>query len=70
VFVLTDLGRQTIETAAPSHVAQVRRLLLDQLSSEQVEQLGDITDLGLRMLQAGGCTEGPSGAEPDRDHRR
>jgi DNA-binding MarR family transcriptional regulator len=62
VFVLTDLGRHTIETAAPSHVEQVRRLLLDQLSPEQVQQLGDITDVGLRMLQSAGGTEGPSAA--------
>jgi DNA-binding MarR family transcriptional regulator len=46
-FVLTDLGRGTLEAAAPSHVAHVRRMLFDHLSEEQVDQLRRIAAQGL-----------------------
>ncbi|MGO8958351.1 MAG: MarR family winged helix-turn-helix transcriptional regulator [Streptosporangiaceae bacterium] len=36
---LTEAGFAALEAAAPSHVMQVRRLLFDRLSGEQVAQL-------------------------------
>jgi DNA-binding MarR family transcriptional regulator len=42
-IVLTDVGRRAIEAAAPSHVASVRRHLIDRLSPEQLAALTDIT---------------------------
>jgi DNA-binding MarR family transcriptional regulator len=41
--ILTDDGRRALEAAAPGHVQQVRRVLFDRLSREQVRQLRDIT---------------------------
>ena len=52
VFVLTNAGRATIEQAAPSHVAQVRRLLFDHLTPEQTDQLAAVTGHALRRLDA------------------
>ena len=40
--VLTDKGFAALEAAAPGHVEGVRRHLFDQLSAEQVRQLGEI----------------------------
>ncbi len=40
--VLTDAGFAALEAAAPGHVEGVREHLLDQLTSEQVQQLGEI----------------------------
>ena len=39
VAVLTDDGFAALEQAAPGHVAEVRRLLLDRLTPQQVRQL-------------------------------
>jgi DNA-binding MarR family transcriptional regulator len=41
--VLTDAGRRALRRAAPGHVEQVRRVLFDRLSPEQVRQLRAIT---------------------------
>ncbi|MDQ2748390.1 MAG: MarR family transcriptional regulator [Actinomycetota bacterium] len=43
--VLTDMGMQALEAAAPAHVAAVRAHLVDRLSPEQIAALGDITEL-------------------------
>jgi DNA-binding MarR family transcriptional regulator len=43
--VLTDKGVQALADAAPDHVAAVREHLLDALTSEQVEQLRELSDL-------------------------
>jgi DNA-binding MarR family transcriptional regulator len=40
--VLTAKGFDTLVAAAPGHVEQVRSVLFDALSDEQVEQLGEI----------------------------
>jgi DNA-binding MarR family transcriptional regulator len=40
--VLTDAGFSALEAAAPRHVEGVRNHLFDQLTSEQVVQLGEI----------------------------
>jgi DNA-binding MarR family transcriptional regulator len=39
---LTDTGFSALEAAAPGHVEQVRRMVFDQLSEEQVDQLREI----------------------------
>jgi DNA-binding MarR family transcriptional regulator len=39
---ITDQGREAIEAAAPKHVAAVRRLVLDAISPEELDALGDI----------------------------
>jgi len=41
--ILTDDGFTALEAAAPGHVTEVREKLFDQLTPEQVEQLGEIT---------------------------
>ncbi|HEX3648489.1 MAG TPA: MarR family transcriptional regulator [Pseudonocardiaceae bacterium] len=40
--VLTENGFAALADAAPGHAGQVRSLLFDVLSSEQIEQLGEI----------------------------
>ncbi len=40
---LTDEGYAALAAAAPGHVAQVRRSLMDRLTPEQVEQLRQIS---------------------------
>jgi DNA-binding MarR family transcriptional regulator len=39
--VLTDEGMALLESAAPGHVREVRRLVVDVLSGEQFEQMGE-----------------------------
>lgn len=41
---ITESGRAAIEQAAPSHVAAVRRLVVDVLTEEELATLGRITD--------------------------
>jgi len=58
---LTDEGFAALQAAAPGHVEQVRRSLIDALSAEQVEQLSKISAsiIGAGQHQdhqgAGGC---------------
>jgi DNA-binding MarR family transcriptional regulator len=40
---LTDEGLTVLEAAAPGHVEQVRRSLIDALTPEQIRQLGEIS---------------------------
>jgi DNA-binding MarR family transcriptional regulator len=40
--VLTEKGFEALATAAPGHVEQVRSLLFDVLTEEQIAQLGEI----------------------------
>lgn len=47
---LTDRGRETIATAAPSHVDSVRRHFMDLLTPEQVATLDDIARTVLEGL--------------------
>ena len=42
--ILTDKGFQTLAEAAPGHVAQVRSLVIDVLSPEQLRRLGLVAD--------------------------
>ncbi|MGH3320276.1 MAG: MarR family winged helix-turn-helix transcriptional regulator [Streptosporangiaceae bacterium] len=48
--VLTDGGMRAIEAAAPDHVESVRRHLIDLLSEEQIDVLGDIAGTVVRHL--------------------
>jgi DNA-binding MarR family transcriptional regulator len=47
--VLTDAGWDAVAAAAPDHVREVRRLVFDTLTPEQVDQL---TTIGRRLLMA------------------
>jgi DNA-binding MarR family transcriptional regulator len=53
---LTEGGRALLRAAAPGHVAQVRRVLIDRLSPEQLRQLTEITQVTLRGLADAGFT--------------
>jgi DNA-binding MarR family transcriptional regulator len=48
--VLTDLGYDVLVATAPGHVDAVRENLFDQLTPEQVRQLGEVCDAVLRKL--------------------
>ncbi len=41
VAILTQQGLQKLHTAAPGHLASIRRIFFDQLTDEQVQGLGD-----------------------------
>ena len=51
---LTDAGMCKVQEAAPGHVANVREQVIDALSPEQVEQLGEIADALLSRLDPAG----------------
>ena len=56
--ILTEKGFAALEAAAPGHVTEVREKLFDQLTPEQVEQLGEISaaiQRGLGALPAITC---------------
>jgi DNA-binding MarR family transcriptional regulator len=42
--ILTDQGFQTIADAAPGHIAHVRSIVIDVLSSEQLRRFGRAAD--------------------------
>jgi DNA-binding MarR family transcriptional regulator len=50
VCELTDAGFAALEDAAPGHVATVRENLFDQLTPEQVVQLGEISEAVVKHL--------------------
>ena len=50
--LLTDAGFAVLEVAAPGHVEGVRRHLFDQLTPDQVETLGAITQKVAQQLAA------------------
>jgi DNA-binding MarR family transcriptional regulator len=51
---LTEEGWDEIVAAAPGHVAQVRRVVIDALTPEQLGQLDDIADALLERLDPDG----------------
>lgn len=51
---LTDAGFAALEAAAPSHVEQVRRVLFDRLTDEQVLQLAAISNAITSGCEAAG----------------
>jgi DNA-binding MarR family transcriptional regulator len=61
-IALTVAGRQAIERAAPGHVAEVRRLLMDDLTPDQLDTLAVVgRQLRARLTAAG---DGADAAEP------
>ena len=52
--VLTPEGAAAIEAAAPVHLEQVRRYVVDALSPEQLDALGEITTAVLAALDEAG----------------
>lgn len=50
--VLTQRGFEMLEAAAPGHVEVVRRALFDVLTSEQLDQLDEISGLLIDRLSA------------------
>jgi DNA-binding MarR family transcriptional regulator len=72
VAQLTDEGFAALAAAAPGHVAQVRRSLIDQLTPGQVEQLREISELiiasaGLASLRADSCAGVCDEEEPEAE---
>ena len=51
--VLTEAGRESIEKAAPAHVATVRQLVFDGMSKAQVATLESFVSRVLSRLDAG-----------------
>jgi DNA-binding MarR family transcriptional regulator len=56
--VLTARGRRAIESAAPGHVAAVRRLVIDRLTPEQLDAVGAAAEIVLAKLDE--PPDGPS----------
>lgn len=52
--VVTARGRREIEAAAPGHVAAVRRLFVDRLTSEHLDAVGDAAEGVLATLDESG----------------
>ena len=52
--ILTDQGRAKVAQAAPGHVQEVRRLVLDPLTSTQTRQLGEISRRITRAIGSDG----------------
>ena len=50
--ILTDQGRVKLTEAAPGHVQEVRRLVLDPLTKTQTRQLRDISRRIMRAIDA------------------
>jgi DNA-binding MarR family transcriptional regulator len=72
VAQLTDEGFAALAAAAPGHVAQVRRSLIDQLTPERVEHLREISELiiaaaGPTSLRSDGCAEACYEEQPDAE---
>ncbi|MBZ5737451.1 MarR family winged helix-turn-helix transcriptional regulator [Nocardioides mangrovi] len=54
---LTPAGRRKIEEAAPSHVREARRLVVDRLGPEQLAALGAAARSVVEAVDAPSCTE-------------
>jgi hypothetical protein len=52
--ILTDVGWAKVVESAPGHVENVRTLVFDQLSAEQVKQLSEIAAALLTRLDPEG----------------
>ncbi|WP_017587758.1 MarR family winged helix-turn-helix transcriptional regulator [Nocardiopsis ganjiahuensis] len=63
IVELTPAGLKVLEAAAPGHVHEVRRVLFDTLSREQVAQLREISESMLSVLDPQG--EEPRYPDPD-----
>jgi DNA-binding MarR family transcriptional regulator len=73
--VLTDEGMAVVTRAAPGHVREVRRLVVDRLGAERMAQLGEIATRILEVANPAVCREldhrygCPSADVPDRVDR-
>ena len=67
--VLTDIGLRALETAAPAHVASVRRHFIDLLTEDEIDALGKAADKIVDHLRgsAGDCHEPAAGRRPGPD---
>jgi DNA-binding MarR family transcriptional regulator len=65
--MLTDEGYAALEAAAPGHVTEVRERLFDQLTPEQVVQLGEISEAIVRGLSSPPAMKCPSLTADGRD---
>ena len=63
---LTTQGWTAIRTAAPGHVENVRRHVIDALTPEQVGELHDITGALLEQLDPEGLMSGAPRSRPQR----
>jgi DNA-binding MarR family transcriptional regulator len=61
---LTDEGFAALAVAAPGHVEQVRRSLIDQLNPEQIEHLREISEL---IIAVGGPQQAGEGCPGETD---
>lgn len=59
--VLTDLGYDKVVAAAPAHVGQVRALLIDAITSEQLEELRRVGDRVLERIDPERTCDGRPG---------
>lgn len=58
--VITPAGRSAIESAAPTHVADVRDAIIDVLTPEQLDALAEIAETVLdRLADGNSVAEGP-----------
>jgi DNA-binding MarR family transcriptional regulator len=64
VAVLTDLGLQHLESAAPGHARTVRRILFDGLDPELLAAFEEICRRALTQLHPAGGATGPCAALP------
>jgi len=61
---VTPAGRSAIESAAPGHVAEVRRSFFDALTASQIDSLSRIGDAVLSHLAHLDAAEQADGAKP------
>lgn len=54
--MITPAGRDALRSAAPAHAREVRRLMLDQLTDQQVDQLAEISRTILEHLRPNDST--------------
>jgi DNA-binding MarR family transcriptional regulator len=64
---LTEAGWTTVVAAAPGHVANVRRQVIDALDTEQVKQLAGITEAILDRIDPDGLVMAPHRDRADAD---
>jgi DNA-binding MarR family transcriptional regulator len=52
VIVLTDTGRRAFAGAQPVHLTHLRKLLIDALSTEQLNTFGELAEIILTHIDA------------------
>jgi DNA-binding MarR family transcriptional regulator len=50
--ILTDEGYEKLVAAAPAHVTQVRELILDEFTAEEIQQIGEFAERLLNRIGA------------------